>query len=447
MTVDTVLHNAKIYADGDVLKGGVAIDDGKIVKVAKEPNLPPASEKFNLHEYLILPGLIDAHVHLRGQLQAYEEDFFSGTKATASGGFTTVLDMPNNRPVTMNSTSLRRRIRAAEHRIVTNVGFYSAFPNSPDELIRVVKEGAIAFKLYLSSTMGGLDVDDDKALSSAFIKLGELGIPIAVHAEDKAMMKDISEREQTLGHKDIRAYLEAHSHKIEAKAVQRILHVARDSCAQIHFCHISSKEAVDLIIDARRKGQKVSCEVTPHHLLLTAEDLEKKGTMLLTDPPVRSRGAVNKLWNALKNREIDIVASDHAPHLISEKKSDSVWEVKPGIPGLETTLPLLLTEVNEGHMTIAMLVSLMAERPAEIFHLHGHGALKEGYNANITVVDLHRRGKIDASKFYSKAKYSPFDSWIVEGIPVKTFVNGCLVMDEGEIVAEAGIGRILRGKV
>ena len=166
--------------------------------------------------------------------------------------------------------------------------------------------------------------------------------------------------------------------------------------------------------------------------------------MLLTDPPLRSIDVVNGLWNAVRNRQIDIIASDHAPHLISEKRAESIWDVKPGIPGLETTLPLLLTEVNEGHLSIGMLVRLMAEKPAEVFHLNHDGALKEGHNANITVVDMHRKGRIDASKFRSKAKYSPFDGWVVKGMPVKTFVNGRLAMDEGEAVAEAGAGRVLR---
>ncbi|UCH30975.1 MAG: amidohydrolase family protein, partial [Candidatus Bathyarchaeota archaeon] len=140
-------------------------------------------------------------------------------------------------------------------------------------------------------------------------------------------------------------------------------------------------------------------------------------------------------------------ASDHAPHLINEKTADSIWSVKPGIPGLETSLPLLLTMVNEGRLAIGDLVRLTARKPAEIFSLYDDGFLKEGYNANITVVDMHRNGRIDVDKFYSKAKYSPFDKWQVKGMPVKTFVNGRLVMDEGEVVAEAGVGRILRSRV
>jgi len=444
LTVDTALCNTKVYTCGRVVDAGIAVDDGKIVKVAKTPNLPSASKKIDLNGCLALPGLIDVHVHLRGQRQAYEEDFFTGTAAAVAGGITLVLDMPNNEPVTMDSVSLRERVRVAERSIVANVGFFSAFPESLDEIGRVVDEGAMAFKLYLTAQIGGVDVDDDEALLHTFPKVSEAKVPVAVHAEDKKTIEATVAVEQKLGHRDVEAYLKAHTPEVEAKAVERILKVASKSDVQIHFCHISSKKAVTLIQNARKNGRRISCEITPHHLLLTSEDLKQQGALLLTAPPVRSRNIVDALWSAVKNGQIDILASDHAPHLIEEKKGKSIWDVKPGIPGLETLLPLLLTKVNEGQLSVKDLVRLTAEKPAEVFRLRGYGFLEEDYNANITVVDLHREGKINASKFHSKAKYSPFDGWRVKGVPVKTFVNGRLVMDEGEVVSEAGVGSVLR---
>ncbi len=446
LSVDMVLHNAKVYTEGALVEAGIAVEGDRMVRVAKEPNLPPASQKINLEGCIALPGLIDVHVHLRGQRQAYEEDFRSGTAAAVAGGITSVLDMPNNEPITMNSASLKERIRDAERSIVANVGFYSAFPESLDEIDRVVKAGAVAFKVYLHVQIGGLDVEDDDALLRAFNKAGRLGIPVAVHAEDKEEVKTASEKERRLGHKDVDAYLKAHTPAIEAKAVERILRIARRSDVQVHFCHVSSKDAVTLIENARRDGLKVSCEATPHHLLLTTDNLKRQGTLMLTDPPVRDGNIVDELWSAAKKSQIDIIASDHAPHLLTEKKADSVWDVKTGIPGLETLLPLLLTSVNEGRLSLAELVRLTAENPAEKFHLLGNGFLKENCKANITVIDMNQTGRIDADKFYSKAKYSPFDGWRVKGMPVKTFVNGQLVMEGGEVFPEARVGEILRSQ-
>jgi dihydroorotase-like cyclic amidohydrolase len=162
-------------------------------------------------------------------------------------------------------------------------------------------------------------------------------------------------------------------------------------------------------------------------------------------PPVREKHHMAALWEGIRDGSIDIIASDHAPHMLEEKQAKSVWDVKVGIPGLETTLPLLLTEVERGRLAIADIVRLMAENPAETYCLKDRGCLKEGNHADLTVVDLNKEYKIDSSRFHSKAKYSPFDGWLVRGKPVKTFVNGRLIMDEGEIVAKPGSGAVIRG--
>lgn len=444
MSVDTVLYNAKLYVEGKILEGGLAIDNGKIVRIAKEPNLPSATRRVNLRKLLVLPGLIDAHVHLRDQLRNLDEDFYTGTSAAVAGGITTVLDMPNNIPVTMSAASLRKRMQLAEPNILVDVGFFSAFPENIGAIDEVVKEGAIAFKLYLTEQIGGLDIDDDKLLSQAFKKAGELDVPIAVHAEDRRMVEDTVEAEQKHGKNDIKAYLRVHSPEVEAKAVGRILRVAYDSKAQFHFCHISSKKSIVLIHNARNMGLRVSCEATPHHLLLSSEKLKEIGTLALTDPPFRSNIIRDELWNAVEEAKIDLVASDHAPHLMAQKVALSVWDMKPGVPGLETMLPLLLTKVNEGQLTLGEVVRLTAEKPAEIFQLQERGFLKEGCIANLTVVDMHQEGSVDSSRFYSKAKYSPFEGWRIKGLPVRTFINGFQVMKEGEIVADFGTGSILR---
>jgi dihydroorotase-like cyclic amidohydrolase len=174
------------------------------------------------------------------------------------------------------------------------------------------------------------------------------------------------------------------------------------------------------------------------------EHLKRLKTLALVDPPLRTRKDLNALWEALRQGFMDVISSDHAPHTIEEKHADSLWDVKPGIPGLETMLPLLLNEVNEGRLLLLDLVRATSERPAQIFNLKDRGNLVEGNHADLTVVDMNQEYKIDASKFRSKAKYSPFDRWKVKGKPVKTFVDGNLVMDEGEIIARPGTGRVIR---
>jgi len=439
-----VLHNTKIYIRGRIVEAGLAINEGRIFKIAKETNLPPASTKMNLEGHITLPGLIDPHVHLRNQQLTYKEDFFSGTAAAAAGGVTLTIDMPNNKPVTMDPISLKERMKLAEKRAVVNVAFYSAFPHQPEEVPSIVREGAVAFKLYMSKKIGGLDIDNDELLLQAFNKVAKMRVPVAVHAEDKKILENKRREMEKAGRKDLEAYLKVHPPEAEAQAIERISQLAKKSGVQVHFCHVSSAIGLNALLEAKKAGLHVTCEVTPHHLLLSIEHLKRYGTLALADPPLRTRENVTALWNALKQGSIDTIASDHAPHTVEEKEVESVWDAKPGIPGLETTFPLLLTRVNEGRLTLADVVRLTSEKPAKIFNLSSRGGLEEGNWADIVVVDINRKYKIDSSKFYSKAKYSPFDGWTVKGKPIKTFVNGQLAMDKGVVVAKPGTGQIIR---
>jgi len=444
LIVDLVLSNAKAYLKKEIVDCSLAIDDGKISKIGKEAIMPKAQAKIDLKNLLVLPGLMDAHVHLRGQGKAYKEDFYSGTAAAAAGGITTVLDMPNNDPATMSAETLRNRMAEAEKKVLVNVGFYSEFPRNVKEIAKIVEEGAVAFKLFMTEQIGGLNIDDDHALVEAFKIISRLKMSVAVHAEDKTTIKKAEDKFKRAHRNDIEAFLKAHSENVEVKAIKRLLSIAEQTNVHTHFCHVSTENGLKAIIDGKKSRPPITCEATPHHLLLSVDDLKRIGTLALTMPPVREKHHTEALWDGVKNGWIDILASDHAPHTLQEKKAKVVWDVKVGIPNLETTLPLLLTEVKRGRLSIADVVRLMAEKPAEIFKLKGRGYLKEGNNADLTVVDLKRKYKIEASKFHSKAKYSPFDQWTVEGKPVKTFVNGQLIMDYGEIVAEAGSGKIIR---
>jgi dihydroorotase len=444
LTVDLLLCNAKALLREEITDCSLAIEKGRIVKVGKESMMPKTDTKTDLQGLLLLPGLIDTHVHLRDEGKMYKEDFRSGTAAAAAGGFTTVLDMPNNEPVTMSAPALRNRMRIAERNVLVNVGFYSEFPRNLGEINGIINAGAVAFKLFMTEQVGGLNIENDQDLLEAFAILGKLKIPTAVHAEDRTEIKDAEQKLRQAGRSDVEAFLIAHAEHVETIAIRRILNIVKQTGAQVHFCHVSTESGLRLVCDAKNSTMPVTCETTPHHLLLSVDDLKRIGTQAITMPPVREKHQIEALWNGIKDHCIDTLGSDHAPHALNEKTVKSVWEVKVGIPGLETTLPLLLTEVNRGHLSMADVVRLMSLKPAEVFSLKGRGSLEEGNRADLVVVDLKRKHKIDSSAFKSKAKYSPFDGRQVQGKPVKTYVEGVLVMDEGEIVPHAGCGKIIR---
>jgi dihydroorotase (multifunctional complex type) len=448
MIADTVLKNAKAYLNKEVLDCYIAIEEGKIQKIGRETHMPQADEKVDLKGLLVLPGLIDTHVHLRDEGKAYKEDFYSGTSAAAAGGFTTVLDMPNNDPVTMSQQTLHDRMEIAQRRTLVNVGFYSEFPNDTKHIGDIVAEGNCGFKLFMGAQVGGLNLDDDATMTEAFEQVGALGVPVAVHAEDKDLVGFNETLLRTAKKSSPAAFLQAHTPEAEQKAIKHLLSVTQKTKAKIHFCHITSQKVLSTIAETKKIGRTVTCEVTPNHLFLSSTDTPRLGSMIIVAPPIRSPDQTEALWKGIIEGVVDSLGSDHAPHTLNEKSVDDVWEVKPGLPGLEVTLPLLLTQINRGKLSLERMVELLAERPAEIFGLQGQGKLEAENTANLTVVDYKRVFKIEASKFKSKAKFSPYDGWEAQGKPVKTYVNGKLIMDEGEIVAKAGCGMVLRrGKI
>lgn len=444
MIVDSVLTNAKAYLNGQIVDCSIALEEGKIFKVGREPQMPSADQKSSLKGFLVLPGLIDEHVHLRDEGKAYKEDFKTGTEAAAAGGFTTVLDMPNNDPVTMSVDTLRNRMSIAQRRTVVNVGFYSEFPKKLAETQDIVSEGAVAFKLFMASRVGGLNIDEDEDLQDAFKTAASLKVPVALHAEDKALLTANEEKLRLAKQVGAEAFGQAHSEAVEAKAVARVLKLSAETGVHLHFCHVTSKAGLDAVSEAKKAGRAVTCEVTPNHLLLSTDDLAQQGQLLIMAPPLRDKPQVEALWKGLDAGVIDTLGSDHAPHTLEEKSAASVWGVKAGVPGLETTLPLVLTLVLKNRLSINRAVELLAEKPAQICGLKGRGRIEQGMNADLTVVDYNRKFRIDASKFKSKAKFSPYNGWEVQGKPVKTYVNGLLVFEDGEIVAKGGAGSIVR---
>ncbi len=268
-----MLNNAKAYLKQEIVECSIAIEGGKIFKIGKETHMPQADEKIDLHNLLVLPGVVDSHVHLRDEEKAYKETFLTGTAAAAAGGVTTVLDMPNNAPLTMSADALRNRMQLAERRAVVNVGFYSVFPKRQDEIEKIVKEGAVGFKLFMAEQIGELDIDDDEALEDAFKQTAELNVPVAVHAEDHALLKKATEELKLAHRDDITAFLKAHNEDVELEAVEHLLRVSKQvKDMHLHFCHISTEKALNAVKEAKKTDQKVTCEATPHHLLLTKDD-------------------------------------------------------------------------------------------------------------------------------------------------------------------------------
>lgn len=423
--VDLWLKDAKIVPENSIIS--VGIEEGKIVDLKKIA--PKRDENINLRESVILPGLIDAHAHLRDPGLTHKEDFRTGTMAAANGGFTTVMDMPNTRPPTDTAKAFKKKLKIASLKSLVDYGLHAGVGKLKD-VENLFKLKPASFKVYM-------DLLDDATLDEIFRGIGKLkgeNPIISLHCEDKETVTKSTEKLQDMGRDKPEKYADARPPLAETIAVSKALELAQKYNLAIHICHVSVKESLKLINEAKKSNVKVTSEITPHHLFLDSKYLEKCGNLAKTNPPLRDHE--NRLTMDLLE-DVDTIGTDHAPHTIPEKEQD-VWNAPPGIPNLETTLPLLLTQVNQRKMTFADLKRLLCENPSRIFRLENKGYIREGADADLVVVDMKEEGVINPDKFKSKAKYSPFEGFKVKGMQVMTMVRGKIVADEGEILKNEG---------
>ena len=425
-----LIESAKILIDDELTTAHLFLEDGKIKRISKLPPAQTPDLKINASGLIAMPGMIDAHVHLRDLEYAYKETFETGTKAAAVGGFTTVLDMPNTRPPTISNKALLEKITHARGRLFANVGFQAALVDDATELMNMRRSGAVAFKLYLNKTLETFDSSTDKKLLHALQAAKVCNVLVTVHAEDGAAIRAIRERSEADGKTTIRDFLRGHTPAIEIAAVRRILAMTKRLGVRAHVCHITTRDAVELV----RKTPRTTCEASAHHLLLNQSIFNAQNTLAICVPPIRSELNRRALWRLFCMGKVDILASDHAPHTLEEKTSTNAWNAASGVPGLETSLPLMLTQVFSGKLSLRRLMEATTALPAKIFQLKNKGTLAEGFDADIVLADPKVRFKIRPEAFLSKAKYSPFKGVSSVGKAAYTIVNGTLVAENGAIV-------------
>lgn len=346
-----------------------------------------------MSKVIILPGLIDVHAHLREPGATQKEDFETGTKAAISGGYTAILDMPNNPIPTVSEEALEQKINLAKGRIYSDVGFnFGATPTS-SSYFEKVKDKIFALKVYMNHTTGNLLMENQKALEDVFSKWPK-GKVIMVHTEGDTLQKAIA--------------------------------LAKIFNQRLHVCHISLKQEIEQIKQAKAEGLNISCEVTCHHLFLTDQDAQRLGPFGVMRPPLSKEEDRQALWDNLDI--IDMIASDHAPHTKEEKNGPNPPN---GVPGLETTLPLLLTSVNQGRLTLERLIQLTSKNPRKIFNIPDQPD-------TFVEVDTDIRYTIDDKLLYTKCGWTPFDGMEVKGKVKRVVLRGKTVFDQGEILGPSG---------
>ena len=410
MIADLVIHNGLIVSPDSIVAASLAIRDGRILAIGAADAMPAAAAVFDAAGLHILPGAIDVHVHFRDPGYPHKEDWASGTAGAAFGGVTTVFDMPNTIPATGTADSLAAKHAIAGAAAHVDFGLYGLL--GEDTIANVpalIAGGVIGFKLYMGETFGRLPPPSTGAMLEAFEVVAETGKRISLHAETASIMARREARLRTAGRTDALAHLAARPPIVAVEAVSRAALLAEWTGARIHILHISSDAELRPLTEAKARGVDITGETCPHYLLLSADDYARCGGVIRVNPPVREAENQGPLWAALMDGTVDMIATDHAPHAPEEKLRTDIWTVDCGFPGVETQMPLMLTEVADGRFSICDYVRWSAANPAKIWGLYPKkGVIQPGADADLALVDLTREMILDDAAIQSRSKISPW---------------------------------------
>jgi dihydroorotase len=435
--VDLVIRGGQVVTPDAAFAASVAIKDGAVAALGADDLMPPAREVLDASGLHVLPGAIDVHVHFRDPGYPHKEDFESGTAAAACGGVTTIFDMPNTIPPTGTAEALAAKQAMAAAKAHVDFGLYGllgedTIANVPE----LIDGGVIGFKLYMGNTFGKIPSPSTGAMLEAFEAVAPTGKRISLHAETNSIMERRETRLREAGRTDPLAHIASRPAVVAVEAVSRAAILAEWTGARIHILHISSAEELHPLREAKARGVDITGETGPHYLMLSTDDYARLGGVIRVNPPVREARNQAPLWDALADGTIDLIATDHAPHAPDEKTRNDIWTVDCGFPGVETQMPLMLTAVNAGRLSICDYVRLSAAAPAQIFGLYPRkGALQPGADADIAIVDLAHEWSIDDGKLQSRSKITPWNGWRVKGLPIHTLVRGRFVMRDRRLLA------------
>lgn len=423
-TFDLILKNGTLANHDGIGQRDVGVKDGRIVGIG-DFGKDSAGEVIDCTGLHILPGVIDSQVHFREPGLEYKEDLETGSRAAVLGGVTTVFEMPNTKPLTTSEETLADKVSRATNRMHCDFAFWvgGTRDNARDvaELERL--PGAAGIKVFMGSSTGDLLVEDDEGVFSI---LKNVRRRAAFHSEDEFRLRErLNERVEG----DPSSHPVWRDEIAALRCTERLVAVARRARARIHVLHISTAEEIDFL--ALHKDV-ATCEATPHHLTLSADDYATLGTLIQMNPPVRAARHRDGVWRGIDQGIVDVLGSDHAPHTLEEKAKP--YPASPsGMTGVQTLVPIMLDHVNAGRLSLQRFVDLSSHGPNRLFGMARKGRVAVGYDADFTVVDLKRKETITNAQAGSKAGWTPYDGRQVTGWPVGTIVRGKRVMWEGEI--------------
>ncbi|MEQ9487195.1 dihydroorotase [Coleofasciculus sp. F4-SAH-05] len=418
-----IRHARILMPTGDILLGDVLTRGREIVQVAPDISAS-ADREIDATGLTVLPGVIDPQVHFREPGLEHKEDLFTASCACAKGGVTSFLEMPNTRPLTTTQAALDDKLKRASEKCLVNYGFFiGATPENLPDLREA--QPTCGIKIFMGSMRGDLLVDSEEALDPIFAEGSRL---IAVHAEDQRRIRE--RREKFAGINDPAIHSQIQDNQAALNATQLALKLSKKYQRRLHILHLSTGEEAELL--RRDKPSWVTAEVTPQHLLLNTSAYEKIGTLAQMNPPLRSPQDNATLWQALLDGVIDFIATDHAPHTL-EEKAQTYPNSPSGMPGVETSLALILTQAIQGRCTITQVSNWMSTAVAKAYRIPNKGAIAPGYDADLVLVDLENYRPVKREELLTKCGWSPFEGWNLTGWSVMTIVGGQVAYERGKL--------------
>jgi allantoinase len=431
---DLVIRGGVVVAPDRRTRADIGIRAGRVAAVGH--SLPAGKQAVDARGLLVLPGLVDGHVHFREPGMESKEDFGTGSRAAAAGGVTTVIDMPNTIPPVATVEGFNQKLALVSPKAHVDFGLYGMLGQSnAGQIGAMAAAGAMGLKLFMGQTTGDNPCPDDGAIHAGLRAAAAAGLVVGAHAENNPLLQQFGRELRSAGRHDPRAHLDSRPDLVEVEAVTRIVTLAAATGTQIHIHHLSSAAGLARVRLLRSLGYRVSAEVLVGHLSLNDDAYEKHGNLVKLNPPIRPQADVAALWEGVRRGDVDLIATDHAPHTAQEQAEADVWHAHGGWIGVETMLPLLLTQASDGRLSVSDIVRLCSYNPARRWGIDDRkGHLGVGSDADFVLVDENQPGQIRAGRLHSKHPVTPYDGWPTVGSVRATYLRGALVAQDGEPV-------------
>lgn len=435
-----LIRNAKIVNEGSVFKGCVVLKDKRIIKIFKGANAQQEAGAYcktrdmdiDAEGKILIPGIIDDHVHFREPGQPWKGTMTQESRAALLGGVTSVMDMPNNSPAITTAETLEEKYRFAAERMYVNYAFYMGSTNTNvDQVLNLRKRGC-GLKIFMGSSTGNMLVDDPIALETFFMKFGGV---IAAHCEDETIIRENTRKAKSRYGNDIPVILHSTIRSREAciASTQKALDLALKHRTRLHILHVSTREEVELIRKARRIHHGISCEASLPHIWFTQADYVRYGTQIKCNPSVKTTEDRDTILEAIDKRYIQTIGSDHAPHTWEEKQNNYM-NAPSGIPLIQHTCQMLMECVRQERIGITSFVDACCHTPAHIFGISERGFIKEGYYADLVLIDPEKEHLVTKSQLEHTCGWSPLEGHLFPSSITHVFVNGMLTVENGQII-------------